>query len=444
MTDFPSPVQRQRLPIRQRGQALIFGIVVLLGAAVATFYLFNTGQMTAEKTRLVNTADAVAYSAGVMHARALNFEAYTNRALVANEATIAQMVSISSWLEYSQEHVNKVPPMMCQYGSYTPIPVWLQTFRYAALCYILSNPVSANVIKVTDTAFNGSNAGAAMVLSAEVAKKELKAMQAIAATGLFAARTTVMREVAEANYQDNGSVAVLPLKDNWTDFDGGPFISKRTKDGRKRMRDLILDVVEDDKFVHDRSWSDKSWWPCELGAAGRANRKGGTKLNGYDSWEASDDASYQVRTPRFLRSCKTTTYSLGSGHLKTSSDSKQPWYYSGVPDFYELSDKALGYSAASGGPKLQFSVRLTRANGQTRTSGNASGIKAGGRLEIFDSAAAGGVLAAVATSEVFFEHRQADEKVELGSLFNPYWQVHLVSNPAAVTAAALALQGATP
>jgi len=75
---------RLRAGLRQSGQALIFGLFALAGGLVALFFLFNTGQLTAEKTKLVNTADAVAYSAGVMHARALNFSAYTNRALVAN------------------------------------------------------------------------------------------------------------------------------------------------------------------------------------------------------------------------------------------------------------------------------------------------------------------------------------------------------------------------
>ena len=65
----------------QRGQALIYGIFVLIGALASLFFLFNTGQLSQEKTKLVSTADAVAYSAGVMHARALNFTAYGNRAL---------------------------------------------------------------------------------------------------------------------------------------------------------------------------------------------------------------------------------------------------------------------------------------------------------------------------------------------------------------------------
>lgn len=51
----------------------------------------------------------MAYSAGVMHARAMNFKAYGNRALIANEVLVAQMVSLSSWAQYAQTHAENLP-----------------------------------------------------------------------------------------------------------------------------------------------------------------------------------------------------------------------------------------------------------------------------------------------------------------------------------------------
>jgi Putative Flp pilus-assembly TadE/G-like len=62
---------------RQRGQALIYGLFMLVAGLASMFFLFNAGQLTREKSKLVGTADAVAYSASIMHARALNFAAYT-------------------------------------------------------------------------------------------------------------------------------------------------------------------------------------------------------------------------------------------------------------------------------------------------------------------------------------------------------------------------------
>ncbi|MGV0960700.1 MAG: pilus assembly protein TadG-related protein [Limnohabitans sp.] len=86
----------------QKGQALIYGLFVLTAGLAGLFFLFNTGQLAYEKSKLVNTADAVAYSGGIMNARALNFQAYTNRAMIANTVAIAQLVSLSSWVTYAQ------------------------------------------------------------------------------------------------------------------------------------------------------------------------------------------------------------------------------------------------------------------------------------------------------------------------------------------------------
>lgn len=452
MPDFTSSARRPRLPLRQRGQALVFGIAVLLGAAAATFYVFNTGQLTAEKTKLVNTADAVAYSAGVMHARALNFDAYTNRALIANEATIAQMVSISSWLQYAKGHVQNVRPLNCrtQYS----VPVALATVSYIPLCYALTYPAGYQLVTNVDNAFNGGGnggIGAAAVASAELAKAQLQAMQTSMFIGFLFARSALVQEVADANYRNEGTVSVtpLPLKDDWTSFQGGGFfISRHTGNDRLRMRNVIVAAVNKDDFVRDRSWTSSSPWSCRVMLAGEANRSGRTQLNGYNSWDAQDQAYFETRGPR-LFGCSRHRMGLGNGRRTASTSTPGGWHYSGVPNFYELSDAALGYTPTGSGrpdPRLQFAIRVTRAMNQTRTSAGTSAVKPGGRLHMFDGAAAGGVLAAVATSEVYFDHeREVDHATELGSLFNPYWQVHLVGNSAAVVAAATALQGgATP
>lgn len=104
----PFPAQLPRLR-RQHGQALVLGIFLLLAGLAGTCFLFNTGQVITEKNRLVTAADAVAHGAGVMQARALNFDAYSNRALVANEVLVAQMVRLSSWSQYVKTHAENLP-----------------------------------------------------------------------------------------------------------------------------------------------------------------------------------------------------------------------------------------------------------------------------------------------------------------------------------------------
>src|SRR5690606_12105489 len=51
-------------------------------------------------TRLTHATRAAAYSAAQWQARSLNYQAYLNRAIVANEVAIAQMVSLRSWSRY--------------------------------------------------------------------------------------------------------------------------------------------------------------------------------------------------------------------------------------------------------------------------------------------------------------------------------------------------------
>jgi hypothetical protein len=87
---------RERL---QRGQAMVFTLAFAGATALVALVLFNSGMMANAKTRLQNAADAGAYSAGLLQARDHNFSAYTNRAIVANQAAVAQLVSLKSYTE---------------------------------------------------------------------------------------------------------------------------------------------------------------------------------------------------------------------------------------------------------------------------------------------------------------------------------------------------------
>jgi hypothetical protein len=249
---------RFRAGLRQRGQALIFGLFALAGGLVALFFLFNTGQLTAEKTKLVNTADAVAYSAGVMHARALNFAAYTNRALIANEVLIAQAVSMTSWTHYVSTHAQNAPTLMWCRTQYSR-PVALALITYIPVCYLLSNPYGATTAQVLNQAVGP--ASQATVAAAELAKQALQAAQANMAATLVPARAALMREVAEANYVDDGSVHVdsIPLTDNFTLFQGAPFIKRYSGADRGRFKQTTLAAANLDQFIRERAWTSSNF-----------------------------------------------------------------------------------------------------------------------------------------------------------------------------------------
>ncbi|MDI1260148.1 pilus assembly protein TadG-related protein [Aquabacterium sp.] len=442
---------------RQRGQALVYGLFVLAGGLTALFFLFNVGQLTLERDKLTTTADAVAYSAGVMNARALNFTAYTNRALVANEVAVAQMVSLASWTHLIESEGQTAATLGCE--TIWNFPYGATFARYGTLCMGLfySAAYTASISQFLD------NAAPVMVTAIEGVKTILQGTQAIMVGVLIAQRPVVMQEVADANYRNNGSIRVeLPLEDDFLLFDGsGPFLTWRTGAARNRLASAAVAAANSDPFVPGRNWTDEQDipHPCAFSLKkDQIDRTGGTSLVGLNEWRAADNVRYthyytrwSWRGPR----CRSTGTTWASGKQSAGGKgSSTNWTaYKGIPSYLDLSDRALSFTPENGNPnkrdpRLRFTARLTRDVAQTATSEGRSSIKpapGGGMYGInqFKSNAAKNQYGAVATSEVYFERpvKRADGRIELANVFNPYWQVRLVETSNGVKAVARALQG---
>ena len=82
---------------KQAGQAMVFVVLFLGVVTLSLVFLYKAGKITSEKMQVQNAADAAAYSVSITEARDLNFMAYTNRAMVANEVAIGQLVGMASW-----------------------------------------------------------------------------------------------------------------------------------------------------------------------------------------------------------------------------------------------------------------------------------------------------------------------------------------------------------
>lgn len=89
----------RRIPKKSKesGQAIVLILLLGMVGVLGTVALVRTGVQTAEKMQLQNAADATAFSVSTLEARALNYSAYTTRAMVANEVAIGQMTSLLSW-----------------------------------------------------------------------------------------------------------------------------------------------------------------------------------------------------------------------------------------------------------------------------------------------------------------------------------------------------------
>ncbi|WIG94835.1 pilus assembly protein [Myxococcus sp. SDU36] len=90
----------RRMRRDERGQAMVIGAVAMLVLAVSVMASVSIGHGVYEKIKLQDAADAQAYSIAVKEARAYNFLAYTNRAMVVHYSAMLTVMSYVSHAVY--------------------------------------------------------------------------------------------------------------------------------------------------------------------------------------------------------------------------------------------------------------------------------------------------------------------------------------------------------
>jgi hypothetical protein len=438
---------------RQGGQALVYGLFVLFAGLAAVFFLFNAGQLIREKTRLVNTADAVTYAASVMDARTLNYMAYTNRAMLANTVAIAQLVSISSWVQYAIT----LGTWGTTAGDITRYAVFYPSFHIA----------QASAQTLEENLIDNDTIKKLAITSDRLIQDVLMSAQRGAFEGLAYARQQVIEDVARANYLNDGAISAEQLAtSNFADA-----VHYYKENERSRFGDIAKAAAYEDRFLPKRSWIIPGTTSACYGIPGidQLIRRGGTELISLDQWQAADTMSDRRWLPSFWSGCWPLEIPQGTGLQTATGDaSTEPdpasdasavmfnpsaavitttsnsgsWDYSGIPSFYDLS------ASGKARPNIHSAVRVKRAIDQTRTSEGRSALAATPRLNAYRAAPADdNALAAVSASEAYFERPDTNETCgegsiarrdncygrkngrpgEAASLFNPYWQVRLIS-----------------
>ena len=445
-------------PHRQRGQALVLALVLLFAGLLALFFLFSTGQVTASRQRLTNAADAAAYSAAVWRARVLNFHAYANRAIVAQEAAVAQAVTLTSWAKYFEN--------------------FTVTARRLASAWPPAAAVLAVVAKVAGTARNLTERTAADEIPLRAApllgyksllQRSQETLQLAADTfGLGA----VANEVARAT--DPGFFAFAL-------GDGGAFAGftrRYASDAdRTRLRDVVIDSL--DGFVKGPRRDDVRLLPLPSGCFGSTfdtsrwfqwwRKRGGTALTpDLERWEAVDTGSvhdYRRRRGFFSSSCQQyESLVVGWGAAEATdaaplngvqSNAGDTWDNAGATWRASLEMSGNGYTgferyggiervrepnyAGLADPRFPVTqvVVLARSDGARVRTANALNVGTG-RLRLFEHFA-GDRLWAMAVGEVYFRRPPAaPARIEYASLYSPYWQARLAEPTAAQRAAVLA------
>jgi len=138
---------RAALRGRQRGQALVFICVTTVVVVLAALVMYSVGQLTNNKMKLQNTADAAVYSAALVQARDLNFTAYMNRATIANQVAVAQIVSLTSWARHLDDMYS---------GEYVSIADTLADMSTLSALWTVPSEIGQSVGKVAKQAFNSA------------------------------------------------------------------------------------------------------------------------------------------------------------------------------------------------------------------------------------------------------------------------------------------------
>ena len=437
----------------QSGQALIFALFFLLIGCLALFFLFSAGQITADKMRVTNTADAAAYSGAVWRARVLNYDAYTNRAIVANEIAIAQYLTLDNWVRYLSITANNI-------NDYT------QFIPYVG-------EVTSEIASVADEAKELTDVETeyAVPIRDKYEKMAIANSQEILhAAANPVAMQLVINQVISANGPNFKGLTLIGSDDFLS------FTRNYSGDDRMRMAHVILDSR--DGFTTDRPWNLGLELSCFLPPTGELRKRGGTSLKTLDRWDSVDTLSfhYQVVVKDWLGipHCEERETPVGwggtsspnaddggfansdviggnfggsqgtnpSAHGDADNDRVDTSGYTGVAVVRELNDQQL----QNPNPTTRFAVVVKTVPGSTRTSDQVG--LAAGRMKLGDNLD-GNSIAAVSAAEVYFMRptdvgsaARADGNTELASLYNPYWQARLVDVTTTEQAAARALKNA--
>lgn len=423
---------------KQRGQALVFGMFMLVVVALLAFFQFSAGQSTAAKMRLVNATDAAAYSAGLWRARSMNYYAYANRAIVANEVAIAQATTIVSFARYLQGSVER----LSRVGRYWPgVGQALQAIEQVTRLGLQLTHYTATVEVAARSGYNHALATSQQIIHAMT--NHNWASSAIA--------NEVMRQT-----DPHFHAFVIPRPR----IDSTDITKRLAGEDRGRLREVVM--ASRDAYTKDRG--KVSRWKC----VGALVREGQTELildheSSLDRWQAYD--TFSLHLPRKRLRCglrERLPLAWGGGEVATdpkgtldaldvtgqsasgqkthnsrayrrAAQDAEFWSsgaYFGLPSVRGLDFDSAALKKNDRFPVMQVGVigRITNPD----AIGTAQNRQLGaGRVQPKDNfAGPRNPMLALSMAEVYFRRPPAtDTRIEYASLYSPYWQVRLIPVP---------------
>ena len=436
----------------QEGQSLLLACVFLLVLSGGCFFLFDTGQLLAERIRLSAAADHTAYGVAVEEARLLNLNAYLNRAALANQLAVAQAVSVSSWAEFVQPLPATTAPLLAPPMTPVGVPV-----------HAASQTLAAGLRFVPDLMMP-------LILQSQVANRLLEKHQRLLNDIYYPVlmHDSLTQSIKASGLQAEGVRAgYLATTDRLSRF-------VKRYEGVERTRFAAVLMDSRDAFTRSRKRMDEGLGlgeKCDRVFPGmpwyELKKRGGTGLLGLDEWKAMDTFSmhtyvgyWKFRRLRWKWVCSHSEFPIGYGSAAISPSGKDEdnrgagnfdgsWAVNpsgslssrtltprfdvrqggealapAVPEHADLTPERL----AEPDPRLRVVIRLTKPLNKLPVTSKASALKAGSTLEMYEQLK-GDELAALSKAEIYFQRPASgylnNGKIEKPGLLNPYWRVRM-------------------
>jgi hypothetical protein len=432
-----------------RGAVLIAGLAVVALLAVMMTLIARSALISADKARSVALADAAAKSVATWYAQVLNYDAYTNRAIAANEIMMAQAVTMTAWTQYALQISQNTSYLATVLPPIQPVAQWIQ--QVAAVTHELAKTGAQIEVPLRSTY-----------------TKALQTSQALmhAAATPFAAQALVNEVIWTGDRRFFGQL--IPSSDISAFF---KFSKNFTAQERVDLATLIRD--SQDAYSKQRNFNQRLYLlptvtciPTDTDQAfSRLVRRGGTWASAnMRDWESADTLSIHTwrRRSSWDPRCNRTreTIPLGWGAAEATLNGRNgiatnqadlranstafsraragavaiPGYL-GLSSHRELSEVSLE-ARRNAVVRVPVLVRLPLNKVPKITAGRS-------RIPEQDSVPLGGAIWSLAVAETYFL-RPADtlndsNTREFANLFAPFWQSRLVATSAADKAMAIAL-----
>ncbi len=445
----------------QSGQAMVLSLILMSLTIMVVLFAFNASQLNIKSNKLQNTADNTAYSVASIAARDFNFKAYTNRAAIANQVAVAQLVGLSSWFNMT----NKFAENACDYLCWVPyLGQGLSGFRQVVGgINNVAQPVFEALIYAENAillALSGSQQMmhyAGLISAAQTAKDIVKANDS----------------KAELDWFQN-PLMLGNLRQVWLTFQkrhnrssSGSRSRTLSRNGRQFQDYTGIILDSRDPFSKKRTYSLGFPWSLRLWPVKwKTYKTGGSELtsngrNEAETWTSMDTLS--VHYSRFRcgwSGCRWRKTEIPVGWGGTRSDNRadisrvgnrSTWgrsrsynrtasrnagnnqqtkgWYSGVQPFYGLSNSA---NAKSHTDNITIVVSKSQADSRTTHSIDVGGDNTDPAI---DEQMLGDRLSAISAAQAYYSRpkdlmtssswRRPDNRHEYGNLYNPFWQPRL-------------------